>query len=204
MNSRLSSSTLRRRLCTCRGYKLLLSSLSTYSHYATTRPYITNTISGATLGFIGDQICQRFIETEGDGGVSWKRSLAMTIFCGYYQGGVDTYIYHLYHYKLPIPRSMSTFGKGMIISLIDNFIHVPLLYTPAFYSTLGLLQQHSMSETIDTMKREYYSTITLCWSMWIPLQLVNFTIVPRRYQVVIVMIESLLVVLLILLLGIIR
>mmetsp|Transcript_4289 Transcript_4289/g.3490 ORF Transcript_4289/g.3490 Transcript_4289/m.3490 type:complete len:134 (+) Transcript_4289:290-691(+) len=79
----------------------------------------------------------------------------------------------------------------MIISLVDNFIHVPILYTPAFYLTIGILQEHSLKETIDTMLREYWPTLTLCWGMWIPLQAINFSIIPLRYQVLFVNISCL-------------
>ncbi|KAF4753923.1 hypothetical protein FOZ62_024657, partial [Perkinsus olseni] len=171
-------------------FRLLRKCTSTYNWYATHRPYRTNILSGGVLGFIGDQICQRVIETE-DEGVGWRRSFAMTTFCAYYQGGVDTLIYALYH-RMRIPFRASAFGRGMMISLFDNLIHVPLLYTPAFYVTLGLLQQHTIEETMDTMRREYLPTITLCWGMWIPLQLINFTLVPLRYQVPFVNVSCLL------------
>nr|AND95742.1 Peroxisomal membrane protein 2 [Perkinsus olseni] len=173
-------------------FRLLRKCTSTYNWYAAHRPYRTNILSGGVLGFIGDQICQRVIETEDDG-VSWRRSFAITTFCAYYQGGVDTLIYALYHrMRIPFRASKTAFGRGMMISLFDNLIHVPLLYTPAFYTTLGLLQQHTIKETMDTMRREYLPTITLCWGMWIPLQFINFTLVPLRYQVLFVNVSCLL------------
>jgi len=156
-----------------------------YSKQLHTNPYRTNCISGGVLGFVGDLICQKGVEKVDT--VDWTRSQAFTGFCVYYQGGFDTWLYGLYGKYLTAKRfGGSVFKAGMAASLLDNLVHVPLLYMPAYFATMGAWQGDSLEKLKSDTQAAYKNTVAACCALWIPLQLLNFTVVPLHLRVLFV------------------
>jgi hypothetical protein len=78
-------------------------------------------------------------------------------------------VYKSYSF-LPKPFLSTQLRTGLSCSLIDNFVHVPLLYTPAFYALTGLMQGRTMAEATETFNQGYLTSLTSCWMMWVPVQ----------------------------------
>eukprot|EP00391_Amoebophrya_sp_Ameob2_P005808 CAMPEP_0178991718 /NCGR_PEP_ID=MMETSP0795-20121207/5694_1 /TAXON_ID=88552 /ORGANISM="Amoebophrya sp., Strain Ameob2" /LENGTH=299 /DNA_ID=CAMNT_0020683479 /DNA_START=540 /DNA_END=1439 /DNA_ORIENTATION=+ len=107
----------------------------------------------------------------------------MATFCGWYQGGVDTFIYGLYS---RFGRHMAPLRFGIASALFDNFVHVPVGYLPAFYLTLGAVQSQSWEEIKREMRNTYFQSWAACCTMWVPFQFVNFYFIPERFRVLFV------------------
>ncbi|CAD7950479.1 unnamed protein product [Amoebophrya sp. A120] len=159
-------------------YRRLLES---YGKLLEKRPYLTNTLAGATLGFVGDVVCQFVVEKRET--LDPGRNLAFTTFCGWYQGGVDTFIYGVY---ARVWGHFSPLKFGMVSAIFDNFVHVPLAYLPCFYLTLGAMQGQQLPEIRQEMEKSFLPSWLACCTMWVPFQFVNFAFVPPHYRVLFV------------------
>ena len=146
-----------------------------------TRPTITNFATGGALGAVGDYVCQRWLEDVPS--FDYRRCMAMTAFGVFYSGGVSLMVYNSYRRILPAWFLRSPAREGLGSTVLDNFIHTPFLYTPAFYVSTGLLQGATMKDTVATMCDGYWQSTAACWVMWIPLQAINFSVVPPYLRV---------------------
>lgn len=144
-----------------------------YAEQMKTRPYTMNAMNAAIIGFSGDIICQKVIEKQEK--IDWKRTARFTFFCAYYQGVIDTGVYRFY----------SRLGTSPLkTSLIDNFIHVPFAYMPAFLLTDGFLQGKSVKQITEEKREDYVKITIACIIGWVPFQWLNFRFVPVEFQVV--------------------
>ena len=116
--------------------------------------------------------------------MDWRRCFAMTAFGGLYTGVASLHIYALYPRLLPSFIGASPTRRGFACSALDNFVHVPFLYTPFFYFFTGLLKGDGWDETMRTLEKCAMPSISACWIMWIPYQAINFSIVPTKHRVV--------------------
>ena len=80
---------------------------------------------------------------------------------------------------------------GLACSALDNFVHVPIVYTPAFYFFTGLLRGDGWEETMKVLRKCAVPSISACWVMWIPYQTVNFSVVPEKYRVIFMQVGNL-------------
>ena len=58
--------------------------------------------------------------------------------------------------------SQQFYREGMASSALDNFVHVPVLYTPAFYVITELLQGFSWDHTMAVHCALLCSRLTAC------------------------------------------
>ena len=144
------------------------------------RPIRTNLLTGGSLGLAGDVICQLGVEQKDE--LDLQRLFALGCFGMFYSGGVNSAVYASYRHCLPHACLKTPLREGVSCSALDNFLHVPLLYTPAFFLSTSLLRGHSMDESYDSMMEGLVPSVHACWIMWIPLQTVTFSIVPRHLR----------------------
>ena len=102
-----------------------------YSKQLISNPLRTNIVTGGILAAGSDIICQTLIEEQDDEPFNYKRTLAITTFGMYYNGGLCSFIYPLYARILPQWFSRSLVRQGIGSTLIDNFIHSPIFLCPA-------------------------------------------------------------------------
>jgi hypothetical protein len=154
------------------------------------------------MALLGDLICQFAIEerslsppaeastatavaaTGDDQRFDARRTLAFTTFGCLYQGFVCYWVYNAYPLLLPASIVASNLQMGLAGSLLDNFVHSPLLYTPAFFLSVGLMQGQSWGEACATLRDEFASTMLALWAVWIPIQALTFGLVPPAYRVI--------------------
>uniref|UniRef100_A0A7R9ZMV5 Peroxisomal membrane protein MPV17 n=1 Tax=Craspedostauros australis TaxID=1486917 RepID=A0A7R9ZMV5_9STRA len=73
--------------------------------------------------------------------------------------------------------------QGAVGTLADNFIHVPLLYLPAYFISTGWMQGVPWSTTKQQMEQQFVPTMTSCWMFWIPFMGMNFALIPAAARV---------------------
>eukprot|EP00756_Hemistasia_phaeocysticola_P064587 Hpha_TRINITY_DN7916_c0_g1::TRINITY_DN7916_c0_g1_i1::g.146177::m.146177/K13348/MPV17; protein Mpv17 len=147
------------------------------------RPNLTNVGMGGALAFAGDSICQFAIEGSSVEEFDPWRLIALTVFGLLYQGGLcANYVYPYYPKMLPRRLKETPLREGMAASSIDNFIHVPFFYLPAYFIGVNTMSGTSLNEALRLMREQYMDTMKLCWLMWVPLQIVTFAAIPARHQ----------------------
>mmetsp|Transcript_16481 Transcript_16481/g.35540 ORF Transcript_16481/g.35540 Transcript_16481/m.35540 type:complete len:216 (-) Transcript_16481:226-873(-) len=137
------------------------------------RPIVTNIMTGGTLGFVGDTVCQKVVERQER--MDWRRCMAMTTFGTCYSGFVNYFVYRAYSRLLPEVLMRTPLREGVTCSMVDNFLHVPFFYTPAFYIITEGIQGNTFEGAIDSFRRSGLTSIVSCWAMWLPYQAVTFS-----------------------------
>eukprot|EP00931_Biecheleriopsis_adriatica_P048494 TRINITY_DN28013_c0_g1_i1.p1 TRINITY_DN28013_c0_g1~~TRINITY_DN28013_c0_g1_i1.p1 ORF type:complete len:114 (-),score=10.55 TRINITY_DN28013_c0_g1_i1:290-631(-) len=86
-----------------------------------------------------------------------------------------------------IPKSLlaTPLRTGIGCMFIDQFLHTPFLYIPAFFLTAGLLQGWTFDKSIAVMREGFWMSLLSTWVMWVPLQTMNFSVVPQHYRVLV-------------------
>ena len=126
--------------------------------------------------------------------VDWKRNMAFAAFGFFYLGGVQYAIYvPIFGRIFPTIKPFTAKSirdkmkdvRGMFEStaqvFLDQCVHHPLMYFPAFYCTRELVVH---SDKPDLMKclREYRNNIKedllALWTIWVPATLFNFAFMP--------------------------
>ena len=168
----------------------MLRVIKAYNFAILSHPTLVNSLTGGGLAFTGDVFCQSYLEGPSPPTLSWPRALSMTAFGAFYSGGICVRVFSIYPGITPAVFKGSAFKSGAWASMLDNFVHVPLLYTPAFYAITISVREFSkrfLSSSdgpeedvpcliVQTMKEKYKETVVMCWAMWIPLQTVTFSI----------------------------
>jgi len=155
--------------------KMIGRSVSFFNSCLVRWPLKTQMITGGTLTFLGDVICQNFIENTNKW--DYLRSLRM--------GGFAVCVWSTVGYKwillaekwFPGRSAKSLFYK----ILIDQAIVVPSLLV-VFLSTNEILQGHSKEEVFNRFDRDYFDILVKNWSIWTPVQLANFYFIPLIYR----------------------
>lgn len=131
--------------------------------------------------FLADLFVQTAYEKQD---VDWNRAAAFTIFGVAYLG-----VWHSCLYGFIFPRVFP--GLGMMSAAkcvaVDQGIHSLFIYLPIFYMIQDAVV--NMRVNVDTARdalarysRNLSSDAVNCWKVWIPAQIVNFTLVPLHWR----------------------
>lgn len=159
----------------------------------TKRAVLRDIFIGGSLGLSGDYICQKWI--EGAEEIDPRRMFALSTFGAFYTGALCHYVYPWYivivvrHFPTIFTRS--ALGLGMGATVLDNFIHNPIFYIPAFYLYTDTVQGLGGAEAVGHLKSEWVEVAGFCFVIWVPLQLLNFTVVPPAGRVAFVNVVNL-------------
>ena len=152
--------------------------------------------SGFKTSF-SDLLVQKVVERREH--VDWKRNGAFATFGFVYLGGVQYSIYvTLFSRMFPQAAKFAmkpflsklTDVKGMISLFaqvaIDQCVHHPLLYFPAFYCTKELVMNPQRPDFVRCMQ-EYRNNmmedLTALWKIWVPATLINFAFMPMHLRI---------------------
>jgi predicted amino acid-binding ACT domain protein len=152
-------------------------------------------LSGFKTSF-SDLLVQKVVERKEE--VDWRRNAAFATFGFCYLGGVQYALYvpifgrlfpnaanfaaKPFAQKIRDARGMMNLGAQVFL---DQCVHHPLMYFPAFYCTKEIV----MSDKPDLGKvmREYQKNmkedLAALWKIWVPLTVVNFAFMPMHLRV---------------------
>jgi hypothetical protein len=141
-----------------------------------------NVASAGLLGGSADLVTQTTERAEV--GLDSRRFLAVTSFSAGYMGAICTVCYETLYPSMAAALGVrSVLGRGLAISSIDNFLHVPILYIPCFYAWLQLARGGTLSDARRECSLHWWESVTSCWMLWLPLQVATFTAVPPAFRV---------------------
>ena len=111
--------------------------------------------------------------------------IAFATFTGFYIGGTCGFIYALYprFARSLLKRAPTSKEEGVISSLLDNFVHVPVLYIPTFYASTRVLQGDDCEMALQHLRTNWWESVVSCCAFWLPAQFVIFSMVPAPARV---------------------
>lgn len=59
----------------------------------------------------------------------------------------------------------------------------PFVYFPAFYSLKGYVEGRPLEETYRKYREDLWENCKALWMIWVPAQMVNFTVVPLHLRI---------------------
>ncbi|KAF8703094.1 hypothetical protein AX14_014206 [Amanita brunnescens Koide BX004] len=148
-----------------------------YNSALLNRPLLTNCLSAAVLFGAGDIIAQQAIEKKGGiNGHDFARTARLTFYGGALLGPCLTGWYgFLNRIKFANPK------RGVAYRVyLDQAIFAPAIVV-FFYGSMSVLEGKP-HEAIDRLKRAYVPTLLRNWAVYIPTQIINFSIVPHHLR----------------------
>ncbi|XP_042515071.1 protein sym-1 [Macadamia integrifolia] len=138
-------------------------------------PVMTKAVTSALLTFVGDLICQLWIDQVST--LDLKRTFLFTLL-GFVLVGPTLHFWYLYLSKLvTIPGA----SGALLRLLLDQFLFSPI-FIGVFLSVLVTLEGRP-SEVVPKLQQEWFSAVLANWQLWIPFQFLNFRFVPQQFQV---------------------
>lgn len=155
--------------------------------------------SGFKTSF-SDLLVQKLIERREN--VDWRRNMAFATFGFVYLGGVQYAIYvSLFSRLFPNAASFATKPlaqkirdtKGILAMVaqvfLDQCVHHPLMYFPAFYMTREIVMSTSTNDLPDfhrclqEYRRNIREDMMALWKVWVPATTLNFTFMPMHLRI---------------------
>lgn len=162
--------------------------LRVYEFFTVQRPVIAKAATGGFLAGVGNYIAQRYeISTHNEAEakkplnerkpekeLDVHRLASFAAFNAFWCG-IPTHMFFGY-----LARSSMSTAKKLFAT---HFAFNPIVYFPSYYVMYGGLMGQSLSEIRQTAAREFYPTYKACVMMWVPLNTLQFLIVPPNFQV---------------------
>lgn len=151
-------------------------------------------ISAAKTGS-SDYVAQKHF--EGREHIDMRRNAIFIAWGLLYLGGVQYFIYsHLFPKYLfpsaaafvakPLRQKLADrVGQRVVLNqvFVDQFVHHPFLLFPAFYQVKEFIEGGSPAEGFRKCRNNWADDLSICWSIWIPAFLVNFSFCPMWMRV---------------------
>ncbi|KDR73317.1 hypothetical protein GALMADRAFT_251935 [Galerina marginata CBS 339.88] len=162
----------------------MASLLRSYNAALLRRPMFTQCITAAVLFGAGDVVAQQGVEGKGKDH-DWARTARLTFYGGALFGPAMTKWYQLLNrIKFPSPT------KALVYRVwLDQALLTPVAVA-FFYSSMSVLEGKPQ-DAIHRVKAAYVPTLIRNWGVYIPTQIINFSLVPPHLRFVVVSVVSL-------------
>ena len=171
--------------------------LASLKAFAPRHPFAVGVGISAVKTSIADGIAQFGIEGRDVSEFDARRNMIFCLWGAGYLGGVQYFIYNTLFTRVLFPgaaafvaqplRSKLADRAGQAVVLkqvgLDQFLHHPFLLFPAFYTFKQVVEDGGVSShTVGTALNKYRTNMTedlqVCWQVWIPAFLFNFSVCP--------------------------
>mmetsp|Transcript_46371 Transcript_46371/g.148071 ORF Transcript_46371/g.148071 Transcript_46371/m.148071 type:complete len:206 (-) Transcript_46371:106-723(-) len=151
-------------------------------NYTQANPLKASVVISGLKTFVADLYVQKYY--EGRTQVDWRRNGVFTFFGIAYLGAFQHYVYYVF-----FPRCFPGAGaraKALAIAA-ELLVHGPFLYFPAFYVCQECVMSGKLSLGVCRSALRRYATnvatdMPNCWKVWVPTQVVNFSMVPMHWR----------------------
>ena len=149
--------------------------LAAYAELSTKRPYAVAFGSCAVKGVIADTISQRIVEGKQE--QNWKRTAVFAFYGGWYCGWFQHALYNVGYAGL---FGLDTSLKNAVRKVaFDSAVHVPLVCFPVYYAYKGYLYDGiGVQGGLKRYTQEWQMICSNYYMVWVPANLLVFTIVP--------------------------
>lgn len=158
--------------------------LTMYKDSLNSHPLETKVITGGVLAFLGDAIAQSK-EVEYDE----KRAMSFVSFDAMYRAVQCSLFPEIVrvcdgHYLAALFPNFDTHSLATVEQTIANqFIVVPFIYYPVFFTFTGYLQGLSLDAVFERAKTTLLPLLRRNWLFWIPVQYFQFGYVEESMQI---------------------
>jgi len=181
----------------------LSSPFAWYSVQLDTHPIRTKCVTSGLLAASGDLLCQYIQhhrrkrgeeeisphpQTESNYELSSEKQIFYPDFLRMSRFGIlgcvlVAPIVHFWYgtLMLRIPGQNSAFAVFQR-TVLDQFMFAPL-FVPLFMINLMMLEGQPAAQVPDILIEKVPSLLMVNWLLWIPAQVINFSVIPRKYQV---------------------
>ncbi|KAF8175136.1 hypothetical protein BJ912DRAFT_885137 [Pholiota molesta] len=158
--------------------------LRAYNAALIRRPMVTQSVTAAVLFGAGDIVAQQAIEGKGKNH-DFFRTARLTFYGGALFGpAMTTWYAFLNRVKFPSPT------KALIYRVwLDQALLTPVA-VGFFYSSMSVLEGKP-EEAVERVQAAYVPTLIRNWGVFIPTQIINFSLTPPHLRFVVVSIVSL-------------
>lgn len=149
----------------------------------TKRPLLSSVLIGSSSKFTVDTMVQlgEIRSFEGQA-FSWTRTATFTSFGALYLGACQWSIYGRVFPWICRPLQ-SHLAKSATMVALDQLVVFPAVYFPLFYSLQAWLDPElCIADGIERWRSSLWSDCTAAWTVWTPVQMANFTIVPIQWR----------------------
>jgi len=161
----------------------ILSSL--YRASLNANPLETKLATGAILAVGGDAIAQ--LRDPGD--YDQRRALSFASFDVFYRA-IQCYLFPIIvanffgqHLGDIFPNVDTEYLGPIEQTMVNQFIVIPLLYYPIFYSFTGIMQGLPIDEIIERGRTTFWPLMRRNWLFWLPVQYYQFSYVDEPLQI---------------------
>jgi predicted amino acid-binding ACT domain protein len=153
-------------------------------------------LSGFKTSF-SDLMVQKVIERKEK--VDWKRNAAFAAFGFIYLGGIQYMIYVPFFGRLfpaasafaakPLAQKVKDVKGMMQLTaqvFLDQCIHHPVLYFPAFYCTKELVmnsEHPDFARVLSEYRQNIKEDMQALWKIWVPAMFFNFSFMPMHLRI---------------------
>lgn len=161
----------------------VLSSL--YRASLNANPLETKLVTGAILAVGGDAIAQ--LRDPGD--YDLRRAVSFASFDVIYRA-IQCYLFPIIvanFFGQHLGLIFSSVDKDLLgpieQTMVNQFIVIPFLYYPIFYSFTGIMQELPIDEIIERGRTTFWPLMRRNWLFWLPVQYYQFSYVDEPLQI---------------------
>lgn len=133
---------------------------------------------GGLVGGLGDAVAQKLEATDAE--CDGRRVGAMAL----YNASFAALVYIPFYRALDVWfGATSTVRNVLQKTAMDQFVMVPAFDLPAYFAVTGLLEGNTVQQVKASLSNSYRDTLLGTWAIYIPIQIVNFSIVPLSMRV---------------------
>lgn len=161
-----------------------------YSSMLALAPIATKCTTGALTWVLAEVIARKAKTGSPDSqssGVDFSTRLArFSIF-----GAVNACLLHFYFIGLPcvahvlrslLPNMFAQINLSVLMVIIDQFCWTPMWYIVYFFPGIAMIEGEGMKALSARLSRDLRPFLKRSWMVWIPLNLVTFSIIPMEYR----------------------
>eukprot|EP00210_Caulerpa_lentillifera_P004291 g4094.t1 len=154
-----------------------------YNQVAASEPFKTAVLTSFIKTGAADVFAQKVVEKRET--IDWQRNAVYSVFGFIYLGMFQYYLYNIKFAKWckGIVDNFGRVGMPVVKVGLDQFVHHPFVYFPVFFITKSLVSGKGFEDAYTKYKLEIWESCKALWGIWLPAQLVNFSMVPRHLRV---------------------
>ncbi|KNC50766.1 peroxisomal membrane family protein [Thecamonas trahens ATCC 50062] len=158
------------------------------------RPFAFGMVFSGCKTSFADGLIQKVVEKRET--MDWRRNASFALFGFVYLGAIQYALYvpvfqRIFPYTTqwlakPIrARLKDTRGLRTMLAQVglDQCVHHPLMYFPAFYGTKVLVNGGSVAQARAEYVGNLPSDMVALWKIWVPATIINFTVSPLWFRI---------------------
>ncbi|KAG8463802.1 hypothetical protein KFE25_004075 [Diacronema lutheri] len=155
-----------------------------YTDELSAQPLLTHVGTAMVLSLAGDACSQLATAPLA---YDVRRGASMGAFAALYTGLFQAWWFDQLNHALPGGGSgIESLCAAVVKMSACQFCTIPLLYLPLLFGVQGVVRGLGWERTIAHAKQSFWPLLQRNWAFWVPLQTVQFALVPTEWQLLFV------------------